>query len=207
MDTVLVYEDVHARVLATRAAQQRVSPTWVWKEKTLAGWDTLLTHLADEKAALDDTNAAEDLIRGELTAARNALHETSRQVIGMLKVQFRNDPAKLQTVTGLRAVNGSLAGVKKVADALVGVWQQTDPDGTYAGLDLNAYTTLRATVTAKETAHADVVAAQKQARQSLRARVNAAHKDSVAWYAVATLTFGTSTPDGQFIRANIPTQR
>jgi len=205
--TMLIYDDVYARVQATYEAQQRLSPTWQWEEKSLADWEALLRRLRSEKAALDDTEAGVDVQMGALEAARKTLHQHTKQVLGLAKVRFRNEPAKLRAFAALQASNRSLTELRQVANDTLAAWQQTDPDAHFGTLDTNAYAALLATLNDTDKDAGGLRAARQQTRQALNKSLKVAQGDAVAWYAVATRVLPADTPDGQFLRAHIPTGR
>lgn len=207
MSTMFPFDEIYARVQATYEAQQRLSPTWQWEEKSLADWEALLTRLRSDKAALDDTEAGVDVLMGTLDVARKALHQHTKQVLGLAKVRYRNEPAKLRAFAALQASNKSLTELRQVANDTLAAWQQADPDAHFGTLDTSAYTALLAALNDADKNAGGIRAARQQTRQELNKSLKQAQGDAVAWYAVATRLLASNTPDGQFVRAHIPTAR
>lgn len=207
MSTTYSFDEIYARVQATYEAQQRLTPTWQWEEKSLADWEAHLTRLRSEKAALDDTEAGLEVSLGALDVARKALHQHTKQVLGLAKVRYRNEPAKLRPFATLQASNKSLTEVRQVANDTLAAWQQADPDAHFGTLDTNAYTALLSALNDADKNAGGLRAARQQSRQALNKSLKQAQGDAVAWYAVATRLLDASTPDGQFVRAHIPMRR
>ncbi len=107
-----------ARAVATRAAQDSLKATWTWKEKTLQAWDADIAAL--RLAHENDTRAETALIerRAEFHAATDALHRDTMQALALLKVRYRNDPAKSAVVANLRAEGDSRTAIVNEAVAV-----------------------------------------------------------------------------------------
>ena len=202
---ILEYDDVHARLLATRAVQAQIAAQWTWEEKTLAQWDSVKAGLETAKASLDGAEAAEALAVGALEKAGTALHEATKQALGLAKVRFRNTPETLKAFTGLQAKKTSLAAIKQSADDFAAAWEQADSAGSYAGVSLTTYKALRTELGSKESARSAAKAATKQAKTQLNSTKKSVHGDLIAWYAAATRVFPIATVTGDLIRSQIPT--
>jgi hypothetical protein len=205
MKLILEYDEVHSRLLTTRTVQAQIAAQWTWEEKTLVQWDTLTTTLDASKATFDEAEAAEALALGALTKASIALHEATKQAVGLIKVRFRDTPETLKAFANLRAVKASLSAVRQSADDLAAAWQKADPTGSYAGVTLADYNALRTEFAAKERARVAMQGTTKQARQDFTAQKTVAHKACVAWYGAATRVFPLGTETGTLLRAQIPT--
>ncbi|WP_395095141.1 hypothetical protein [Armatimonas sp.] len=202
---VLEYDELYARLLATRSVQERIASEWTWEEKTVAQWDTLKTGLEGVKAALDGAEAAEALSVGALEKASMTLHDATKQALGLAKVRFRKTPETLKAFTGLQASKSSLAAIKRSGDDFAAAWQKADSAGSYAGVSLASYNATRSALTSAESARSAAKAATKQAKQRFRTQKEAVYQDLIAWYAAATRVFPDSTETGALVRTQIPT--
>ena len=202
---ILDYDELHARLLATRALQGQLADEWTWDEKTLAQWDTSKTKLEGAKEVLDGEEALEALALGALDKASTALHEATKQALGLAKVRFRNTPETLKAFTGLQAKKTSLAAIKQSADDFAAAWLKADSAGSYAGVSLTDYNGVRTALTSAESARSAAKAATKQAKAQFASEKRSVHDDLVAWYAAATRVFPVGTETGALLRAQIPT--
>lgn len=202
---ILDYDELHARLLATRAVQGQIASEWLWDEKTLAQWDASKTGLEGAKAALDGAEAAEALAVGALEKASATLHEATKQALGLAKVRFRKTPETLKAFTGLQATKSSLAAIKQSADDLAAAWLKADSAGSYAGVSLTDYNAIRSALTSAESGRSAAKAATKQAKAHFASEKRSVHSDLVAWYAAATRVFPIGTETGALVRAQIPT--
>ena len=134
------------------------------------------------------------------------LHEATKQVLGIAKITFRDEPAKAGAFVGLTAVKGTSGVVSRSAQALSSAWQKADPSwAPLPGKTLAAYDALRAKISGQQATVAGAVTAQKEARKALQAALNVQDRLTKDWYGVATRVFTDSTPEGQLVRAEIPT--
>ena len=202
---ILDYDELQARLLATRALQAQLADEWTWDEKTLAQWDASKTKLEGTKGVLDGAEAAEALAIGGLEKASAALHEATKQALGLAKVRFRKTPETLKAFEGLRASKSSLAAIKQSADDLAAAWLKADSAGSYAGVSLTDYNGVRSALTHAQSARSAAKAATKQAKAQFASEKKSVHSDLVAWYAAATRVFPTNTETGALLRAQIPT--
>lgn len=202
--TDLVFEDVYARVLATRALQDQLKATWIWNEATLEDWDTSVLALDTANDAASDAAAAVGNARAALKAAGESLHAETKQILGIAKVAFRNAPAKLGGFAPLRALGASIPKTIESAQKVSSAWQKADPAWQpLTGKTLTGYDALRASVATLQSDLANATAGVRTANKALRDRITIEDKTAKAWYAIATRVFPVGTPEGDAIRAGI----
>ena len=202
----LNFNEVHARVLATRSMQEQLQGDWTWTEATVADWNASVTALTTARDAYADSLAAEGNARIDLKASAASLHAENKLTLGIAKTDFRNAPAKLGGFAGLQAVGASIPKTLATAQSISSAWQKADPAWTpVPGKTLAAYDALRSAVAGKQSALSSATAAVRQSNRALRARLTTEDKKAKAWYAVATRVFPVGTPHGDALRAAIRT--
>ena len=205
MTIVPEFDDLHARLLATRSVQERLALSWLWEEKTLAQWDDLSAALLAGKARVDDAEAAGALSAGALSRDAAALHEATKQALGLAKVRYRDRPETLRALAGLRASKGSVAAVRRSADDLAAAWGKIDGKASYNNVSLPDYSARRAALESRESERSAKRAGVRQEKKDFLERRKTLHRDLVAWYAAASRVFPANTPEGQLLRAEVPT--
>ncbi|WP_394793260.1 hypothetical protein [Armatimonas sp.] len=202
----LDYDDVRARLLKTQAVQGQLQAVWVWDKATLADWQAAIVSLDGARDASQDAIATLQNARSAAAAGLTTLHEATKQALGIAKIAFRDQPTKAGAFVGLTAVSKSFPAVSRSAQALSSAWQKADPAWVpLPGKTLAAYDAIRAQVNAQHAAVASAVSAQKDTRRALQAALKVQDRRSKDWYAVATRVFPDNTPEGQLVRAEIPT--
>ena len=202
----LDYDDVRARLLKTRAVQEQLQATWIWDQATLADWQAAVVSLDAARDASQDAMATAQNARSTVAAGLGELHEATKQALGIAKVAFRDQPSKAGAFVGLTAVSKSFPAVSRSAQALSSAWQKADPAWVpLPGKTLAAYDVLRTKINGQQAAAASAVSAQKDVRRALQAALKVQDRRAKDWYAVATRVFTSSTPEGQLLRAEIPT--
>ena len=204
MDIDLVFDDVRARLIATRAIQDRYKAKWIWPEASIADWDAALVALDAARDAYSDSVAGQQDARAALKSVADSLHTESRQVLGIAKVDFRNAPAKLAGFAPLQAQGASVPKTLATAQSVSSAWQKADPAWVpIPGKTLTSYDATRADVTRKQVALANATATARETNRTLRNLLSTQDKQSKAWYAVATRVFLATTPEGDAIRTEI----
>lgn len=193
------------RLRTTRAAQERLKDTWVWKKKTLAQWDSDISALDDARDAYADAVTLEDGARGAQSEALDRLHAKTKLAVGVAKAEFADDPAVKAAFAPLTAARTSLTARVSAAQALASAWQQHAPDWEPApGFTLADYDALRAEVAGKRQALESAVATTRQKNAELGTLAKSLDKETKAWYAVATRIFPADTAEGALLRAELP---
>ena len=195
-----------ARAVATRAAQDSLKATWTWEEKTLQAWDADIAAL--RLARENDTKAETALVerRAEFHAATDELHRDTMQALALLKVRYRNEPAKSAVVANLRAEGDSRTAILNEAEAVAAAWAELDatfaptPDNTLA-----AFNALRADCQAQRDMAARARTEERRFGGEAAERAAHLHDATIAWYAAATRIFPEGTPQGGLIRSTVPT--
>lgn len=202
----LDFNDVRDRLVKTQAVQNQLSATWTWDGATLDDWQEAIASLDGARDTFQDATAATQNARSAAGAGLTELHEATKQALGIAKIAFKSDPAKAGAFVGLTAVGKSYPSVSKSAQALSSAWQKANPNwAPLPGKTLVAYDTLRETINTQQATVAGTLATQKEARRTLQATLKVHDRKAKDWYAVATRVFPGNTPEGQLLRAQIPT--
>ena len=202
----LDYDEVWARLLKTKAVQEMLQAKWMWPKAALADWQAGIESIEAAQDAAQDAVATTQNARSVAAAGLTELHEATKQALGIAKITFRDEPAKAGAFVGLTAVKGTSGVVSRSAQALSSAWQKADAQwAPLPGKTLAAYDTLRAKISGQQATVAGAVTAQKEARKALQAALRVQDRLAKDWYGVATRVFTDSTPEGQLVRAEIPT--
>ena len=201
----LDHDELWLRLLATKAVQEKIVAEWVWDEKPVAGWVDVQTAMTQAKSTVDQSEAGLALLEGAVAQAQTALHAKTKQVVGLAKLRFRNDPMKAKVFEGLRAVGTTVSLTRRSADDLAAAWAKADATGSYVGTSLADYNTLRAALDSAQTARESGRTGVKQSKKSQQTTLKSVKGDLVAWYAAATRVFPDNTATGALVRAEIPT--
>jgi hypothetical protein len=200
------YDEVRARLLKTKAVQESLQVKWMWPKAALADWQAGIESIEAAQDAAQDAVATTQNARSVAAAGLTELHEATKQALGIAKITFRDEPAKAGAFVGLTAVKGTHGVVSRSAQALSSAWQKADPQwAPLPGNTLVAYDALRAKISGQQAVAAGAVTAQKEARKALQAALKVQDRLAKDWYGVATRVFTDSTPEGQLLRAEIPT--
>lgn len=200
----LDFDAVRVRLVKTQAVQKQLQATWIWDGATLDDWQAALDTLDTARDTSQDATAATQNARSTAAAGLKELHEATKQALGIAKIAFKSDPAKLGAFVGLQAIGKSYPSISKSAQALSSAWQKADPAwAPLPGKTLVAYDTLRESINRQQSAVASALAAQKEARRTLQATLKTHDRKAKDWYAVATRVFPSTTPEGQLLRAAI----
>ena len=144
--------------------------------------------------------------RGETDTAIDSLHSLSGRCVRMAKNRYRDTPAKLEVIAGLRNDAASRSG--KLQDALEweSAWEKLEPTwsplpgvtlATFKPQRLAAMALLESLTTKKTNWDA--------ADEQLNTQGHTLNGNCVAWYEAATTVFPAGTPEGDLIRSDIPT--
>ena len=197
--------NIMQRLRTTRAAQARLSTTWVWKKKTLAQWDVSISELAALLTAHANARAAEDGARGAQKDAVDRLHAKTKLCVGVAKQEFSDDPAASAAFAPLTATRVSLTARLTAAESVATAWSQFGVNWEPApGFTLTDYNALRTGVDQKRQALETAIAATRQANAQLASLAKNLDKQAKSWYAVATRIFPENTPEGQLLRTELP---
>ena len=201
------------RRVKTISAATTFADAWVWEEQDLPTMQAELAALAgdgsftgqEELAAAAE--AAMLAARGAWDTQLDVLHRRTVQGVGMAKNKFRDDPAKLQNLSGLTARGTSRTETLAEALAWESAWEKAAP--AWAPLPANtlaAFKTLRtACLDALQKAYSDQRAAWRDEAEKLAQMALVMENRSEAWYAAATLVYPAGTPEGDMIRGTVPT--
>ena len=194
------------RAQATRAVQTSIAAAWVWDEMTLLQWDAAITSFVTQMEVEQDAEADYLAKRGETDTAIDSLHSLSGRCVRMAKNRYRDTPAKLEVIAGLRNDAASRSG--KLQDALEweSAWEKSEPAwsplpgvtlATFKPQRLAAMALLEGLTTKKTNWDA--------ADEQLNTQGHTLNGNCVAWYEAATTVFPAGTPEGDLIRSDIPT--
>ena len=217
---VISREFTLTRAQKTCAVATAIAGDWVWDERTVAqlvaakaATEGMFNQLATAEAA---TNAK----RGTADAEGAKLHTWTVKVLGLARIRFRNEPAKLRAYAGLSARADSRAAISAEARELLGTWTEIEPAGTHnLGNGLTLTRTMFETQYRLVEGNDDVVPAVPGAYDALDAAVQLERKKAEtlntaleglasvmeAWYAAATATWDGGTTIGDQVRGQIPT--
>ncbi len=201
-------ELIKARAIASRdvAVQVKEMSAWEWALWLIPAMSADIAAFEIEWALVLTKDSAESSVRTAFNSALGALHLRCTQDLPSAKVYFAGDPAKFGRFENLLAGGKSVNERFDEAEKLIIAWE-----GAEAGWSPRAGHTLQALKdmlaqcktlqTQLGTAHSDDSAEHK----TFNALANALWDKSVDWYTVATGQFNEETPEGQLIRANVPT--
>ena len=201
----LDHDELWLRLLATKAVQEKIVAEWTWEEKPATGWAQVQTAMTQAKSMVDQSEASLTLLDGAVTQAQAALHARTKQVVGLAKLRFRNEPVKAKAFEGLRAVGTTVSLTRSSADDLAAAWAKADATGSYVNTTLADYNALRTALDTAQTNRESGRTGVKQAKKSQQSVLKSVKGDLVAWYAAATRVFPDNTATGALIRAEIPT--
>lgn len=181
-------------------------PSWEWAEKSVvackADYDAVIALFATEADETADTTGA----RGTRDENLASLIEKAQMGMGLLRIKFRNTPAKLRLFNGLQLNANSIQGKLAQTLAFESAWEQAD--AAYVLEDtttLAQFKTLRELCGTSQESVSDEGAEETEASGEVKVKLDALYELAVAWYGVATLKYGVGTIYGMLIRTYIPT--
>ena len=199
-------EAVTLRAQATRDTQSAIAATWVWEEKTVAQWVTLVTALNAKKVAVSDLEAESLTKRSVYQNTIDTLHEHTVEGLGMARVKWRKDAAKKNILSTLSASGGGRETVQAEAQAWESVWEKFDaawePSATNT---IAAFRTLITDSDTQEDEFSDAHTLWRKGAEELQVLADGVWGDCVAWYEAATTLFKAGTAIGDMIRSTVPT--
>ena len=199
-------EAITLRAQATRDTQSAIAATWVWEEKTVAQWSTLLTNFNAKKIAVSDLEADSLTKRSTYENAIVALHDRTVEGLGMARVKWRKDAAKKNILSTLSASGGSRETIQAEAQAWESVWDKFDTAWVPAtGNTIAAFRTLIADSDTQEDEFKDAHTVWRKGAEEMQAMADGVWDDCVAWYEAATTLFKPGTAIGDMIRSTVPT--
>ena len=199
-------EAITLRAQATRDAQSAIAATWVWEEKTVAQWNTLLTDFNAKKIAVSDLEAESLTKRSTYETTIAELHDRTVEGLGMARVKWRKDAAKKNILSTLSASGGGRETIQAEAQAWESVWDKFDDAWVPAtGNTIAAFRTLIADSDTQEDDFKDAHTLWRKGAEELQAMADGIWGDCVAWYEAATTLFKQGTAIGDMIRSTVPT--
>ena len=200
-------EFILKRATATKNAQIAVQGTWVWDGKPAAQWDTDIKAITAQQKVVAAADTDKLTKRGIYDATLDDIHARTVQAVAMLKVRYKNVPAKLAVVKNLSAAGESREDILSEALDLISDWAELD-----AAWNPTAANTLAALQALRDTAMnpqgTDFSTAQTAWRtqaETMNTQGAQLDADNVSWYGDATKVFLAGTPNGDMIRGTIPT--
>lgn len=199
-------EAITVRAQATRDAQSAIAATWVWDEKTVVQWNTLLTAFNAKKIAVSDSEAESLTKRSTYENTIADLHERTVEGLGMARVKWRKDVAKKNILSTLSASGGGRETIQAEAQAWESVWEKFD--ATWVPSTTNTIAAFRTLITDSDTqedAFNDAHTGWRKGAEEMQAMADGIWDDCVAWYEAATTLFKPGTAIGDMIRSTVPT--
>lgn len=192
---------------ATRDAQTAIAGTWVWEEKTVVQWDGSLTTITTKKITASDLEGDMLAKRATYENTNAVLHDRTVEGLGLGRVKWRKDEAKVKILSNLSAVGGARETIQSEAQAWESVWEKFDgtwvpnpPDNTIANLR-----TLITNSDTQEDLFKKANTTWRKDAEELNVQGDVLWEESVAWYEAATILFKEGTAIGNMIRGTIPT--
>jgi hypothetical protein len=199
-------EFVKQRLIATRNAQVALTAKWQWPEKTVVQWDSDIAGLTQLENTESATRAVLIEHAGQWDAAVAQLYTHARDVARLGRTRFRLDAGKAALFNRVHVQSRGRSGLCKYAATVRDRWQQADPRWQpLPEMQLSAFSSTIVNVDAQETTHGQKLAAWREAAAKVMSRARTLNVDCMAWYAEATTRFPAGTPEGDMIRATVPT--
>jgi hypothetical protein len=199
-------EFIFQRAHATGSAQADIEGTWVWDEKTVAGWDTDIAAAHTQEEVVADAGAAKDGLAGELAVLLDALHDETVKGLSIAKAKYRNDPGKLHLFKNLSANANSRAGQLEEALEFESAWQAADAAWLpVAGMTLAGFKTARLACETKLEDYTDSKANWRGEAEKFNVMMGTLEDACIGWYKAATAVFPEGTAEGDMIRGTVPT--
>ena len=193
------------RAKVTRKAQETVKKKWLWERKSLLDWDTDIRAVEDQEAIAADSDAALTAVHTILTTGYRDLRNRTVKNLGMLKLTYCRESAKLALLANLSARGGSYQTIFAEALALKAVWEELEQERNFTEeTSLTGFLEL-----IHQIQHAkDLLATTEMKRDTdwltLNQMVANLEHDNLSWFAAATSIFSKGTIEGDYIRSIIP---
>lgn len=197
-----------ARLLATETFQTDVAATWVWAKKSVATWGD---HRTSFGTMLEDQLRIQGSLQLEgpgMEADLTALHTLTVQSIRLARSYYADQPVILQRLSHLAATSQDRHGKVQDALELEVAWEalpEADRD-RICTVTLAQFKAKRLAAAARLEALTKLENDEVNLRVDLHALANKLWDDCKAWYMAALVVFPAETPEGQKLRAGIPTQ-
>ena len=207
------------RAQKTTAVAEAISAAWQWEVKNLAELNKART---DEEARLDVVTGlemAEEDAKGTLDTQLNDAYAYAVKGMGLARVKFAADAAKMRIVNRLEALGNSRPAKRETCKKWAMAWSQLDAVWVLnlAGetFTLGQFQAKRVVIEGNDTATPPVPGSydsMEVAGQNARAKaeelnvgLDALETLMEQWYAAATTVFPAGTAQGDQIRGQIPT--
>jgi len=210
---VLTVGFVKARLRATESFQRTVAARWVWLEKTLAQWAADLVAFPAKELLLKGFLQDLAVKRGSVDAKLEHLHNLTVLGLQMARAKYRRNPAILASLKGLDSTDSGRQDIIDDATAWHLAWQRLPEDDqdkvcsvrTRRVRPIAGFATLLADAQTEFTALKQLEDRVRTERAELAAMAANLWQDCVEWYMAALAMFPEETPEGQNLRAAIPT--
>lgn len=208
LDLAVPPDFLKERLLATVTFQTDQEEIWVWAKKTVAQW---LEGQTSFDTMLKDYGRIQGLLQRERPGTDDelgALHTLTVQCLRLIRSYYQDDSVTIQRLAHLTPRGDDRDDIVKEAEALVIAWEEL-PE---ADRDRICRVTLAVFKAKLESADARLKALTKLESDERNLRVDLHHlgnslwEDCKDWYSAALVVFPAETPEGQKLRANIPTQ-
>ena len=200
-------ESIITRAKNTRHAQENVQSIWMWKEMTLAQWESEISNLRKIQDACSSARVVLNGKRDARDAAFQELHRRTMQFIPMARFHFRGDRLMLEAIGRLTSVGGKCSAIAQEARDLEKAWEEFGSD--WAPTEENTFASFRAFRQQCTDLEGAVIEAQNALRSQskmLKEKAAALNEANIAWYAVAIRIFPEGSGEGDLIRRSIPTR-
>lgn len=201
---------VIGRAESTLAGMKTLSDVWVSDQITPVDFNTMIEAIDDGATGLKmlfrRAEAAEQSAEGRLTAALDDLHAATVKGVGVARLAWAADPARAKVAKALRSGGQVARDIVEEAEAWEMAWEEVDAAfAPVAGLTLAAFQTLLATTRTAQAAVRRAAVHRRSAGGRLAAALAALDETAKSWYALATVVFDATTPEGAALRGTIPT--
>ncbi len=205
------------RAIKTISAARQVDTKWSWPDatpdqmqtqlETITGNSSSTPPVVGQEEIADQAHRTRDGAYGTWRAQLNALHQFTVQGLNMAKNKFRNDPASLAVLAGLRATGKTTEKILTEALAWESAWNQLAPTWSPTPANtLAALKTLRKQCAEDlQTTFTNADSASHEQSAKLDQMCSGLEAVNVAWYADATRIFPVGTAEGDMIRSTVPT--
>lgn len=197
------------RLFKTETFQIEVDSTWRWPRKTVVQWGEGRTSLT---TAVDNHTHSLGLVQlhnPETKEELEALHGLTVQCLKLIRSYYPDKPAILQRMSKVTARGDDWDDIVKEANELEIAWEDAVPEAdrdTICRVTLAQFRTKRLAGAAQLEDFRKVEGAELTDRIALHELVNSLWGDCKNWYLAALAVFPPETPEGQKLRATIPTQ-
>ena len=198
------------RAESTLAMMNSLSGGWISDQITPADFNTMIDAIEVGESGLKPlfirAAAAEKGAEGRLAVALDGLHAATVKAVGVARLAWAADPARAKVVAALRSGGQVARDIVDEAEAWEIAWEEVDPAfAPVAGLTLAAFQTLLAATRTAQGGMRRAAVHRRQAGGRLAAALAALDETAKSWYALATVVFDATTPEGAALRGTIPT--